>query len=102
MGIATDGEPSQRTTVAWSAPARPTTDRMNHNVSGTSATEVTRTAHQWPTPSFAAPSPRAALSGVRRLGLRSVSITDLSDDEGDDPQQDRGGHRGRDHHAAAV
>ena len=52
-------------TPSRDSPANPSTEATNHNVNGTSAMEVRRSAHQVRTPDFAAPSPRARASGER-------------------------------------
>src|SRR5882724_2111506 len=68
------------------------TAMTNHTVSGTSASAVTRCAHQCSTPSLAEPSPIARLNGER---MRGVGVAILSAPMGDagDPG-DRGQRRG--------
>src|SRR5437868_8099321 len=73
-------------------------EMANHTTSGISAMAVRRCAHQWPTPSFAEPRPRTRARGVLRSSMRAS----LDQPEADDPRQDRGDQRDRNHDPAAA
>ena len=47
-------------------------DATNHNVSGTSATAVTRSANQCREPRLAEPSPMARASGERKVAIHQL------------------------------
>src|SRR6266567_4144347 len=72
----------------------------NHSASGTSASAVTRWAHQWSTPSLAEPSPIARLNGERMRGV-AISTAPIGDagDPGDQGQRRRPGD---DHPAPGI
>src|SRR5713226_7899362 len=96
--IAGSGWRTQSTNSARSAPASSMTAITNHSASGTSASAVTRWAHQCSTPSLAEPSPIARLNGER---MRGVAISSAPIGDAGDPGDDGQRCRPRDHCPAA-